>query len=378
MARSATRGAHREIVSATRAGGVTLVIGAGISMPRGIPDWNSLAKTVWHRAFPEKPDPWSRQAGAASAGSPEEIPQLLPIIFELAFQKLGEPKFLELLRSELYKNAKAPIAEPLFGRSSESLAVIARLLVAEQKRGAGRRISGVITLNADDLLEQAVSRAAGYRNQVTAGGIISVVTRSTHQIVKPSMIPIYHVHGFLPSDRWKANSGHRRMLVFTDLQYWTTSATASAFANRIVSAALSEGRCIFIGVSMKDINLLRWLALRSLDRDRDHAELGHERLLARLAPPDADDPFDKPVDAETLRDLVETYLNDPAATQSGVLRKNFHRHFWIRPAATDPSGFLSRFLDECRGVRPVDIDDWRGTSFRRLMTKCFPRSRNRS
>jgi hypothetical protein len=335
-------------------------------MPRGIPDWNTLAKAVWRQAFPDQPSPWSSQPGS----SPKDIPQFLPIVFELAYQHLGETAFLELLKGWLYKDAKFPMSEPRFGRSNESLAVIARLLVAEQKRTAGRRISSVITLNADDLLEQAISRAAGFRHRVTSGGIIGIVTRSTHQVVSPSVIPIYHVHGFLPSDRWKANSGHRRMLVFTDLQYWTTSATASSFANRIVSAALSEARCIFIGVSMKDINLLRWLALRGMDRDRDLTDLRQDHLLRWFANRDTDDP----VDTVDLLEAMQAFLNDPATSKSGVLAKNFNRHFWIRTSSADRSGFLSRFLDECRGVRPVDIDDWRGASFRQLMMKCFPRS----
>jgi hypothetical protein len=70
---------------------------------------------------------------------------------------------------------------------------------------------------------------------------------------------------------------------------------------------------------------------------------------------------------------VQSFLNDPATNKSKTLERNFRRHFWIRTPAADPGGFLSRFLHECRGVRPVDIDDWRGPGFRSLMTKCFPR-----
>jgi hypothetical protein len=361
---SAGRIAQRELISAAQAGGITLVIGAGVSMPRGIPDWNTLAQAVWWQAFPDQPDPWSRN----SESSPNDIPQFLPIAFELAYQHLGEPAFLELLKHELYKNAKFPITEPRFGRSNESLAVIGRLLVAEQKREGGRRIAAVITLNADDLIEQSVSRAAGYRDDVITAEIAATITRSTHRIISPSSIPIYHVHGFLPSDQWKTDSGPRRMLVFTDLQYWTTSAAASSFANRIVSAALSESRCIFIGVSMKDINLLRWLALRSLDRDRDQLDFGQERLLRWISDNNPDDPRD---DASLLK-TVQSFLKDPATNKSRSLERSFRRHFWIRTPAADPSGFLSRFLDECRGVRPVEIDDWRGTSFRSLLRKCFP------
>jgi hypothetical protein len=364
---SAQPSGQRELIVATQAGGITLIIGAGVSMPRGIPDWNALAHAVWQQALPDQPDPWSRNAGS----SPSDIPQFLPIAFELAYKRLGEPAFLELLRRELYKNAKFPITEPRFGISDESLAVIGRLLVAEHKRPEGRRIAAVITLNADDFIEQAVTRVAGHRDMVSSAGITATVTRSTHRIIRPSYIPIYHVHGFLPSDRWIADSGPRRMLVFTDLQYWGTSATASSFANRIVSTALSETRCIFIGVSMKDVNLLRWLALRGLDRDRDQLDFGQERLLSWMAQCSPDDPSRN---LDLLKD-VQSFLTDPATNTSRALEMNFRRHFWIRTPSADPTGLLSRFLNDCRGVRPVDIDDWRGPGFRRLMTRCFPRTR---
>ena len=356
---------QRELIAAAQRGGITLIIGAGVSMPRGIPDWNTLAHSVWRQALPDEPDPWAHN----SESSPSDIPQFLPIAFELAYQRLGEPAFLDLLKRELYKTARFPITEPRFGRSDESLAVLGRVLVAEHKRAEGSRIASVITLNADDLIEQAVSRAAGNRNTILTSGITETITRSTHRIIAPASIPIYHVHGFLPSDRWTTDSGPRRMLVFTDLQYWSTSATASSFANRIVSTALSESRCIFIGLSMKDINLLRWLALRSLDRDRDQLDFGQERLLRWLASNSGD-----PDGNANLLKTVQSFLTNPATNKSNSLDRNFRRHFWIRTPSADPTGFLSRFLYDCRGVRPVDIDDWRGSSFRRLMTKCFPRT----
>jgi hypothetical protein len=355
--------ARRELISASRNGGITLVVGAGISMPRGIPDWNSLAKNVWrHSLGHHLPSPWSRQPGS----SPKDLPQFLPIVFELVYQKLGEPAFFDLLKHHLYRKANFPFTDRTFVRSNESLAAIARLLVAEHKRRSGRRIASVITLNADDFLEQAVARVAGVRDGLIEAGIIGAITRSTHRLIPPAAIPIYHVHGFLPSNLWTTGQSPRRMLVFSDLQYWSTSATASSFANRIVSAALSEGRCIFIGVSMKDINLLRWLALRGLDRERDQTDFAQQRMVRWIAQSD-------PRDALELVKTIRTFLDDPTTSRSRSLDKNFNRHFWVRPRSTDPNGFLSQFLDECRGVRSVDIGSWRGPTFRRLMAKCFPR-----
>lgn len=360
---------RKQLIRAAQRGGITLVLGAGISMPRGIPDWNKLAKSIWRHVFPDRPNPWARQK---QGSSPKELPQFLPIIFELAYQKLGESGFLEVLKQKLYARANFPFTDSAFARSKESLAVLARLLAAEHKRGGERRVTSVFTFNADDFIEQAVSRVAGIRGQLIQAGIVGAITRSTHRLLAGAareQIPVYHVHGFLPSDLWRSDEGPKRMLVFTDLQYWSTSATASSFANRIASSALSEGQCVFIGVSMRDINLLRWLALRTLDRDRDQMDFGQKRLLGWIAQRTSDQ-------SPELLDLLNTvqgFLKDPLASRSRSLDKNFGRHFWIRPQSNDPSGFLSDFLYQLRGVQAVDIDDWRGPSFQKLMAECFPR-----
>jgi hypothetical protein len=176
-------------------------------MPRGIPDWNTLAKRIWHEVFKDKPDPWSQHK---LGSSPQEFPQFLPIIFELAYQKLGESRFLQILKEHLYAQAKYPFHDPAFARSKESLAVLGRLLVAEHKRGAARRITSVITLNADDFIEQAVARVYGVKDELMQTDVVGAINRSTHRLLVPSPkepVPVYHVHGFLPSDLWHAGKG---------------------------------------------------------------------------------------------------------------------------------------------------------------------------
>jgi len=142
-----------------------------------------------------------------------------------------------------------------------------------------------------------------------------------------------------------------RMLVFTDAQYWSTSATALAFANRVMLSALSESQCVFIGLSMTDINLLRWLALRTLEWDRDVDDV--ERLGEKL-------------ELKSGKELVTKLAVN--STRAG-----FSQHFWIRPGSADPTGFLSEFL-AIRGIQAVELKNWTGPHFQQLMQKCFPES----
>ena len=87
---------------------------------------------------------------------------------------------------------------------------------------------------------------------------------------------------------------------------------------------------------MTDINLLRWLALRALELERDVSEA---------------------VDRDRGTDSI---------------LRSFSRHYWIRPLSSDPTGFLSRFM-KSRGIESVEIGEWKGKSFQNLIKKCFPK-----
>lgn len=338
----AAKSAQDDLVIAANGGGITLVVGAGVSTPRGIPNWDSLARSVWNEVFGEKPSPWVAYEGGRSA---QQLPQFLPIVFELAYRAVEEEKFIQVLRQMLYANVRHPLKEPGFIRSKESLAVIARAIKQDGRREGRRQIAAVITLNADDLIEQAVCKLAGTTEGLHQDEAVVSIARSTHTLLvrrKRNAMPVYHIHGFLPSGLLRMHSErdhYEHMMVFTDSQYWLSSTSAFSLANRVMASALLEGRCVFIGLSMTDINLLRWLALRSLERDHDLSE--------------------------TVRHLTtDVYVKK-------TMDKQFNRHFWIRPRSDDPTGFLSEFLS-VRGVKSVEIDGWAGSSFQKLMRRCFP------
>ena len=150
-------------------------------------------------------------------------------------------------------------------------------------------------------------------------------------------LPLYHLHGYLPQRTRRA--GHAQgarwheeapdALVFTDAQYWASVAEPMSFANRVMSFVLHDSRCVFLGLSMTDLNLLRWLALRAQEVEADKA----------------------------------TQFARDAASPARVLRAQRQalcRHFWIRAASKPDSpeasatAFLSRYL-EVRGVRSVEL-----------------------
>ena len=182
------------------------------------------------------------------------------------------------------------------------------------------RIRRIVTFNADDWLEYALTRALG-KGDLKRGGaafhrqfrIVSQPTYGPDSLVREragtddddaslqSRIPIIHVHGLLchPAEDHKATASYAspndqgrppsydapNMLVFRDLDYWRMTSNASSFANHVMLNALSTSRCVFVGLSMQDINLLRWFGSLAAehqaawqDRWRLHFDVGNESV----------------------------------------------------------------------------------------------------
>lgn len=313
----------KRLVEATADGGVTLVLGAGVSIGRGIPGWGAVTSDLWAGAFP-------------SAAMPPltGVPQAFPLALELCARELGTAEFVTRLKERLYRAVKVPRRGEIEA-ALDTLAVVARTLVAEHRAAGARRITRVITFNVDDLLEQAV--AALTRDRVAK----PIVRASQHpeRGLGQQPIPVYHLHGYLPQNpRAKWHQGAPDSLVFTDAQYWSGVAEPMGFANRVMNFALHDSRCVFLGLSMTDMNLMRWLAVRTNEIEADKATQ-----------------FETATEAQTRR----------------ATRRALNRHFWIRPEGDDPAGFTSKWL-ALRGVEAVAIPAWGDAHLGDLFARCFP------
>jgi hypothetical protein len=324
--------AREALIADTARGGVTLVLGAGVSGSCRVATWRELAVKLWADAF-------GRELPKVA-----DDPRFYPFVFERVEQAMPD-RFARRLKEMLYAGHELPSREELARSTSNTLAVVARVL-AHEARLPERRVIRVITLNVDDLLERAVARLDGEG----AGGCVQPVVRATfhpNQMHAPNALPVYHLHGFLRSDDTKGpreSSDAPDVLVFTDLQYWASAAMPSSHMNRTFSFALHDSHCVFIGMSMTDLNLWRWLALRA---------------------------FEIATDCKSQCELERGDCNPEA-----LYRKSLDRHYWITRGSSGDDGFLSECL-ALRGVRTVPIRAWDDDSFCELMQACFPAARAR-
>lgn len=324
------------LVAAVEGGAVTLVLGAGVSLELGVPNWRGLALKVWEAAdlTPTERTQVERLA--------EEAPSL-PMLFELAERRLGFERFVEALRDAIYADAPKMMADD----TGTTLGAIATAIRQDYGLGAARRIARVVTFNADELLRDALRRRRGNLGQYWRTADHAVYQEPAGRGAQP--VPIYHVHGFLPrGGAFVGLSEHR--LVFTDSQYWNSGTSQASLANRTMNAALADSHCIFIGLSMTDPNLLRWLALRYNEVAADtHAQA---RRVARAGD---SSPLAGAFDAERMEARMAERLAG---------------HFWIRTPGDDTTGLLSQFLSR-RGVEAVEIPSWSDGSFEALFRECF-------
>lgn len=309
-----TRDPHAHVVKMLQEGGITLVLGAGVSMPRGIPSWPGLVRTMWKEAFGEEPG----DDVLPASGNPGH-PLTLPIAFEHLEEELGLAKFRRMMR-KLLQGTRAP-------STGDTLRPIASVIRREQAR-THPRIQRVITFNADDLLERELHDDP---DDLRRAPIIWPIVRESGNVRRERgfgnrpPIPVYHLHGFVPShERWLWHEEAAESLIFTDAQYWSSVASPSSFANRVMMHALHDSHCVFIGMSMNDINLMRWFALRA---------------------------------AAISGDKAAQYAKKKRSGREARARA-LGRHHWFRKRpAKDASDLIGTHLAR-RGIRAIDVDDW--------------------
>lgn len=392
-----------ELGSRLRAGGrVTLVLGAGVSHPRGVPLWSDLLRetqklVTGKDAYAADTELLDRARRACEQhGLPKSFIERLdirrhPLETQFAFEQIyaglrwqdgpevrkmvGLPRrarprggrdewserhiaelFVEILRKALYSRVGQRSAGV---NASDTLSLVAdavrRSAISPEHE---RRISQVITFNVDDLLEREVngSRRRRYLAQ-------PICRASDFRPTARRAIAVYHLHGFVPLqpnsytiDKTDGSvddaDAAPESLVFTDEQYWRMVGNPTGFASRIFCNALSDC-CVFIGLSMTDINIIRWLAQDAIERSDDLRRLRTDWSVTEME-------FD--------------------------LGNELLRHYWITPG---PVGKRHRSQEEARaeeesmrfdavgnllsrrGVARIDIPSWESEEFHNWWKECF-------
>lgn len=238
-------------------GGVSLFLGAGLSISCGLPGWDNLLNMLISSLRNNKALSVNDYY-ACMNDSHESL--LIKARYLKQFYTEAKMSFVSNIREVLYKQVDD---------EGELLKSVVRLI----KTG---NVATVISYNYDDLLEEALQKESIK---------FTPIDRSNRPVI--GTLPILHIHGFIPREE---DADYERNVVLSEEDYHSLYRNAYHWANIEQLHALSQTTCYFIGLSLKDPSLRRLL---DIAYERGYGNAVHYAFLRR-------NEFQQPMKAEVL------------------------------------------------------------------------------
>lgn len=219
-------------------GDITVFVGAGVSMEAGLPSWNALVQRLLVASADDtlnaaQLEEWRERTLAEGPLAAAAIAKALHGDDEGAFELA--------LRDALY----APFDARAYGPG----ALAGQIAALKAELGSRLRI---LTVNYDGLLEAALE---------AAGLPADPYVRAEPE--KDGRAAVWHLHGRLmrrPSGKSWRTTGK---LVLAEGDY--VRSTYGTYPQDWVADCLENTLCVFVGLSMTDPNLIRWLYAQGAD-----------------------------------------------------------------------------------------------------------------
>ena len=245
------------LIAAFESESLTLILGAGVSVEYGLPNWETLLQKLLLTSF------------KGEVSSDTEKAFVLAKLFTKIFSpnpliaarylrqhystelKGGGDKFESTVRKALYEQIKDDFQSDLFSE-------IVQLCVSP---GKSPNLDSVITYNYDDILEyhlNAIDIDVPYKT------ISSVGVRP-----KPGELPIYHVHGYLPR---KGKLTSTTLVTLSEDTYHEQYTDIYSWNNIVQINKFRDCVCLFLGLSLTDPNLRRLLDIANKQRGATKAQ----------------------------------------------------------------------------------------------------------
>lgn len=202
-------------------GRLAIVLGAGVSKPMNLPDWDELLDRMFTTAGLDRP----------TAKEPKRQAEF----FLDAACKGDRQLLIRAVHQALYAAVRSSIS---IMRRNDTLAAIGALVMAS-KRGSA---AFVVTFNYDDLLERYLE----------FHGFVTTSVTSTRHWASSADVVIFHPHGFIPlTDDRPASED-----IVLDLTSYTKiiGNEADPWRQELLTL-LRTHTCLFIGISGDDDNM---------------------------------------------------------------------------------------------------------------------------
>lgn len=185
------------------------------------------------------------------------------------------------------------------------------------------RPESIITFNADPILHSLLI-IYGVKQRLDEIGDYNFPVEDYVRVTRPfeignKKIPILHLHGAIYPELPESREGKidsRDNLIFSEISYTKTAGIMNSWAQNVFSYKSTNNKMIFIGLSMSDPNIRRWLSWS----------------------------------AENINSQLETVTGE---------RKSVMSHLWIKPKSGEPelNDFFTSALTHL-STKPGWINDW--------------------
>lgn len=307
--RSSLKTQIAQLISSYEAEDLVIVLGAGVSVPYELPNWDTLLQKLLLTSFQKETDS-DTDKSLVLAKLFTKIFSPNPLIAARYLRNHYKENlnkdpvgFEKAVRKALYSNLKKDFQSPLFKE-------IIQLCAAP---GKTPNLNSIITYNYDDILETHLK-----------GIDIAVPHKSISEVgMKPSPgeLPIYHVHGYLPRT---GKLSPTALITLSENEYHQQYSDTYSWNNIVQINKFRDNTCLFIGLSLTDPNIRRLLDIANSQRGsakpqhfsirkkyekesikealdkilKDNPEISEEKLKAKLK-------FDETIN--TLVKVMETF-----------------------------------------------------------------------
>jgi hypothetical protein len=259
----------REVREQHRAGRLGFLVGAGLSVPIGLPGWAAFNEALLENAIGRHTPGGTSHARALSRAYLDLLQGQSLAAVDLVRQRVGAD-FHVVLRGALYEREQLRKFQP-----TEVHYALARLALDSQPP-----YPCLHTTNYDDLLELTIGNMLGKRPRA-----VHATRRSSADGPR-----VVHLHGYFPYDPPGAAEEKRLAaeLVASDLDYHRLSNDHAAWTNRELMTLLDSRSVLVVGMSLTDPNVRRLLAYLSEHR-KSHDEEHDHFVILQQRPPMSDD-----------------------------------------------------------------------------------------
>jgi hypothetical protein len=140
-----------------------------------------------------------------------------------------------------------------------------------------RRPAAILSFNAEPFLYALINAHWAVKRKQAGQGLSAVLDRITGSVTRPTpeRLPYYFCHGILPIPgqrlRWPKAT---KKLVFSETAYLSLANASYSWQATAFASAATTSSLVFLGMSMTDPNLRRWLGWQHQTRLEEIGDLG--------------------------------------------------------------------------------------------------------